>query len=315
MNTNNLIDNLEYFKTTSKSYKELGIEFNIHPDSIRYFYRKNGINKISKYSSRPITDKDHNYIRDNFNTKSLIAISQDLNITEKVLRRICKELNLKKDGQHIISNYSEKMYTDEDINYIRTNIDEGVDFLSIKLQRSVASIKKKLWELKIPYSDNTSWSEDEISFLKENYHLGEGTLSFMLDRSYKAVKHMIVKLELRSKSNRKTSIESTMEEYLQKLDLSYVYDTQYSNEFKYRPDFLIPEYDLVIECHGDYWHGNPSIYDLEDLNAIQLLNIEKDTLKDVFYKSKGLNVLVVWESDIQNENYVCDLILNKCKKE
>ena len=48
MNTNNLIDNLEYFKTTSKSYKELGIEFNIHPDSIRYFYRKNGINKNIK---------------------------------------------------------------------------------------------------------------------------------------------------------------------------------------------------------------------------------------------------------------------------
>ena len=43
MNTN-LSDNIEYFKNTTNSYRELGIEINLHPDSIRYFYKKNTMN-------------------------------------------------------------------------------------------------------------------------------------------------------------------------------------------------------------------------------------------------------------------------------
>ena len=289
------------------------MEFNIHPDSIRYFYKKNSIVKKSKNSCRPIVDQDYEYIKNNFNTKSLLAIAKDLGITEKVLRRICRELNLKKDGKYILSNYPEKMYTDEDIIFIKNNIDKDINFLSTTLKRSPSSIKKKLWELEIPYGDNTNWSKEEIDFLKNNHTLGEGTLSFMLDRSYKSVKHMLVKLDLKSKSNRKTSIEVIVENCLQKLNLNYIYDTQYSNEFKFRPDFLLQDYNLVIECHGDYWHGNPSIYNLEDLNTIQLLNIEKDKIKETFYMSKGLEILILWESDIQNESYICDLILNKCK--
>ena len=208
MNTN-LSDNIEYFKNTTNSYRELGIEFDCHPDSIRYFYKKNGISKKTKVVPITLTEEDYEYIKSNFNTMSILAIAKNLNSTEKVLRRACQDLNLKKDGKHIISNLSDKMYTEDNIQFIKYNIDKGIEFLSKELNRTEASIKKKLWELKIPYASATSWSEQEICFLKKNYLLGEGTMSFMLDRSYKSVKHMINTLNLTVTDNKKTENEIT----------------------------------------------------------------------------------------------------------
>ena len=312
MNTN-LSDNIEYFKNTTNSYRELGIEFDCHPDSIRYFYKKNGISKKTKVVPITLTEEDYEYIKSNFNTMSILAIAKNLNSTEKVLRRACQDLNLKKDGKHIISNLSDKMYTEDNIQFIKYNIDKGIEFLSKELNRTEASIKKKLWELKIPYASATSWSEQEICFLKKNYLLGEGTISFMLDRSYKSVKHMINTLNLTVTDNKKTSIETIMENYLKKLDIKYIYDMQYSTEYKFRPDFLLPDYNVVIECHGDYWHANPTIYAYEDLNHIQLINVEKDMFKKEYYESKNLKVLIFWENEIQNEDTICERILKECK--
>ena len=104
-----------------------------------------------------------------------------------------------------------------------------------------------------------------------------------------------------------------MENYLKKLDIKYIYDMQYSTEYKFRPDFLLPDYNVVIECHGDYWHANPTIYEYEDLNHIQLINVEKDMFKKEYYESKNLKVLIFWENEIQDEDTICERILKECK--
>lgn len=56
---------------------------------------------------------------------------------------------------------------------------------------------------------------------------------------------------------KKTKPEMIMEEILNNLNLSY----QYSFILEKRQyDFLLPQYKLIIECDGDYWHVNPKFY-------------------------------------------------------
>lgn len=74
---------------------------------------------------------------------------------------------------------------------------------------------------------------------------------------------------------------------------------------KYKVDGFIPKTNTIYEFNGDYWHGNPSIFDSNDLNkksketfgqlydktCLKLLNIEKS----------GYKVISIWESDWERQ--------------
>src|SRR5690606_7343163 len=55
----------------------------------------------------------------------------------------------------------------------------------------------------------------------------------------------------------KTSIEQVVEQILVKHQVQFLHDKQLTNS-KYRPDFLIPSHNLIIECDGLYWHNEAS---------------------------------------------------------
>lgn len=65
-------------------------------------------------------------------------------------------------------------------------------------------------------------------------------------------------------------------------------------------DFYLSDYNLVIECDGDYWHGNPNFYKLDELNNIQLKNKDRDTRKNNMLISNSISFLRFWEYDIHN---------------
>lgn len=67
---------------------------------------------------------------------------------------------------------------------------------------------------------------------------------------------------------------------------------------KYQCDIFIPSMNLVIECDGDYWHGNTSIPKFQHLNQWQIKAKEKDSLRTNELIEKGYKVLRLWESDI-----------------
>lgn len=69
-------------------------------------------------------------------------------------------------------------------------------------------------------------------------------------------------------------------------------------------DFTDLSSKKIIEFNGDYWHGNPEKYKAEELIKypgkgeilIEELWIQ-DKKKNDFAKSKGFEVLIIWESE------------------
>lgn len=70
---------------------------------------------------------------------------------------------------------------------------------------------------------------------------------------------------------------------------------------KYTVDAYIPETNTIYEFNGDFWHGNPNIFDKNDINRVsmksygELYNItinKENELKDL-----GYNVISIWEND------------------
>lgn len=73
-------------------------------------------------------------------------------------------------------------------------------------------------------------------------------------------------------------------------------------EHKYRCDIFVPSIRLIIECDGDYWHGNPKFYSEEILNERQRWKINLDELRTKELIEKGYRVIRLWGSEIKEMN-------------
>ena len=65
-------------------------------------------------------------------------------------------------------------------------------------------------------------------------------------------------------------------------------------------DFYIPCINTLIEIDGDYYHGNPLIF--ESLNSMQKRNQKNDKKKDVIAIGCGYKLERIYENDLKN-NY------------
>lgn len=65
-----------------------------------------------------------------------------------------------------------------------------------------------------------------------------------------------------------------------------------------------PSTNTVYEFHGDYWHGNPKVYDAGDVNRMtkctfgELYHRTQQT--EDFIRKAGYNLVVCWESDFKS---------------
>lgn len=105
-----------------------------------------------------------------------------------------------------------------------------------------------------------------------------------------------------------TSIELKIQEKLDCHNINYI--PQFIFKDRYSVDFYLPDYDIVIECDGDYWHGNPQIY--TNPNEWQIKTINKDKRKNAFITKHGSVLFRFWETAINNNLDICfEQILNK----
>ena len=84
----------------------------------------------------------------------------------------------------------------------------------------------------------------------------------------------------------------------------------------YLYDFTDLESKKIIEFNGDFWHANPILYEAEDLLRFpgggKTLAKEiwlEDEMKLSLAKSKGFEVLIIWESEYAKDEKG---IIQKC---
>jgi G:T-mismatch repair DNA endonuclease (very short patch repair protein) len=87
------------------------------------------------------------------------------------------------------------------------------------------------------------------------------------------------------------------------------------NNKKYFGDIFLPEYNIIIECNGDYWHCNPKIYDGGFFNKKIRKTASEiwlyDKIKYESFQNIGYKIITVWEYDWNNN----DNFFNNLKKE
>lgn len=113
-------------------------------------------------------------------------------------------------------------------------------------------------------------------------------------------------------SGKMSSVNSAPQIMVNKLldKLQIKYDREKRIKF-YSIDNYLPEYNLMIEVQGDYWHANPNKY-TDNFSERQANGIRRDKAKQTYIsKYMNISVLYLWEHDIRCHLDLCEnLILN-----
>tara|TARA_R100000951_G_scaffold106264_1_gene100729 strand:+ start:1 stop:876 length:876 start_codon:yes stop_codon:yes gene_type:complete len=108
--------------------------------------------------------------------------------------------------------------------------------------------------------------------------------------------------------------------HMSKLTGNQIQHAENGKEFKitvnenhfYLADGYCKKTNTVYEFNGDYWHGNPAVYDADDINKTTKTtfgDLYKKTLeKEDTLKRMGFNVVSIWEKD-WNEKRLTELNL------
>jgi very-short-patch-repair endonuclease len=86
-----------------------------------------------------------------------------------------------------------------------------------------------------------------------------------------------------------SSIEAKVKEQLDELGVRYIQQKEVCDGNKvYYLDFYLPDYKLVVECNGDYWHNLPN-------------RKQRDKDLENFVKRTNHNIIFIWEHEINDE--------------
>jgi len=102
---------------------------------------------------------------------------------------------------------------------------------------------------------------------------------------------------LRHSKTKMNGLETRFSKIL--IDIVVKFKSQYVLKDKIY-DFYLPEYGILIEVDGDYYHCNPRKYPRGAINKMQRKNIRNDNYKDSLAKAWGFQLIRVWEYDINN---------------
>lgn len=74
---------------------------------------------------------------------------------------------------------------------------------------------------------------------------------------------------------------------------------------KYFVDFYLPDYKMILEVNGDYWHVNPDVYDIygndpskKPLNNNQYEFLKRDKIRKKDFSKYNYEYVEIWEKEI-----------------
>lgn len=165
-------------------------------------------------------------------------------------------------------------------------------------------------ESKLQKSDNTfcnhecmgNWMSDNlVGEGNPNYNNGSAwTEEMRKQSSERSVKRLI---ESDFKFSR-TKPEMIVDTILDKLNINY--ENEYNCKY-YLVDRYLNDFDLMIEVQGNFFHCNPTM-NLENNRKEKI--IKKDKSKNTYIKKyKNINVLYLWEKDINDNPTLCERLI------
>ena len=132
------------------------------------------------------------------------------------------------------------------------------------------------------------------------------------DEEQKEIHREHILKSLGNYSNLNTKPQQIIDKLLDEMNIKYVreYGTKY-----YSVDNYLPDYNLMIEIMGDYWHFNFSKYNKIQYD-IQKNNVHRDKAKHTYIrKHYNIEILYLWEYDIYNNIDSCkQMILDYIEK-
>jgi len=94
-----------------------------------------------------------------------------------------------------------------------------------------------------------------------------------------------------------SNIELKVKKQLKKNNISFIHQYRLNNFFY---DFYLPEYNLIIEIDGEYWHNYPN-------------GTKRDKRKNKCAIRNKYNIVRIWGNKIEKDNFNIINYLNKCK--
>jgi len=107
-------------------------------------------------------------------------------------------------------------------------------------------------------------------------------------------------------SNRYSTISMDWLLFMEKRYLTEIQHARNLGEFvipgtRYKADGYIKSSNTIFEFHGDFWHGNPELYDENEMNprvGITYGELYNQTIaKSKIILDKGYNLIEIWEND------------------
>ena len=95
-------------------------------------------------------------------------------------------------------------------------------------------------------------------------------------------------------------------DFLEKLGIRYEEQFE-AKDIKRFYDFYLPDYRVLLECDGDFYHSYGKVY--EEMNPMQKRNARVDEIKNEWAALHGYPLIRIWEHDInENPEKVLDML-------
>ena len=206
--------------------------------------------------------------------------------------------------------------TDEELEAHRRHTAEGWYNLSEdkkreKINKCKSTMRAKSTEEKFLIKEKIkkAWknkSNEELIEIHKRQSLAKKMYAERSKNYYKEIKARGGKAAASNyKSYKINEIEHKVKNWLKNNNIAYSYccilNGKDGNNYQY--DFIIHGKKILIEVNGTYWHADPRVYTLKNLNNMQLNKIERDKRKKEIAESYGFTLLYIWEIDINNNDF------------
>lgn len=177
---------------------------------------------------------------------------------------------------------------------------------SIRLKRVCTTCSNKSWQIKKYGKKKIVYFKSicpRCKKIKKHYHKNTSPYHAKLlikIASTKLCKHCSNEVYYKvPKHFKNTKPELKFKEYLEQNKINFFQQYKLINKYY---DFYLSEYNLLVEVDGDYWHGK-DILDENLLGLSQKKNRKNDKYKNELAKEHKINLLRIWETDINNNTF------------